>query len=214
MLLQRKYNENIDKDVKSLFEAWPEISYKISVKPIEVGDDTINVVYLDVNDEDFEKAVGVFEAKEEAMGAFRSFAYELGFEEYPTNIAFLHADFDGDKLLLFLKAKNNDNIETFDQLSVEKLTKQLLDYQRVVLYQSAILTYLKDIFSAIDSMAYVIPHQLSSIGCQAPDLKDLAKIYGVSLDTKQDEITFIEKILEDMDVVCKGKKLPPIEAPL
>jgi len=176
MILQKIYDENVENDIKNLFEAWPEISYKVSIKPVKVGDES----------------VGVFESKEEAMGAFRSFAYELGFEDYPTNIAFLHAGFDGDKLFLFLKAKNDDNIKQFDQLSVEKLTKELPNYQRVVIYQSAVLTYLKDIYPAIDNIAYVIPHKLSNIGCQTPDLSDLAKIYGVSLNTKEDEISFFK----------------------
>lgn len=214
MILQKIYDESVEDDIKSLFEAWPEISYKIRVKPIEVGDDTINVVYIETNDEDFNKSVGVFESKEEAMGAFRSFAYELGFEDYPINIAFLHAGFDGDKLFLFLKAKNDDNIKQFDQLSVEKLTKELPNYQRVVIYQSAVLTYLKDIYPAIDNIAYVIPHKLSSIGCQTPELSDLAKIYGVSLNTKEDEIRFIEKLLQDPKGLCKDKELPPIDIPL
>lgn len=214
MILQKIYDENIDSDVKSLFEAWPEISHEITVKSVKVGDDTINIVYIKTKDEDFEKAVGVFETKEEAMGAFRSFAYELGFEEYPKNIAILHSDFDGDKLFLLLKAKNDNNVQKFDQLSVEKLTKELPNYQRVVIYQSAILTYLKDVYPAIDSIAYVIPHKLSSIGCPTPELQDLAKIYGFPLNTKEDEIRLIEKLLEDHRGLCKDKSLPPVEIPL
>ncbi len=214
MILQKIYDETIESDVKKLFEAWPEISYELTVKSIKVGDDSVNVVYVKTNDDDFEKAVGIFETKDEAMGAFRSFAYELGFEEYPQNIAILHSDFDGNRLILLLKAKNDSDIKTFDQLSVEKLTKELPGYQRVIIYQSAVLTYLKDVYPAIDSIAYVIPHKLSNIGCPTPELSDLAKIYGIPLNTKEDEIRLIEKLLEDPRGLCKDKSLPPVELPL
>ncbi len=212
MILQRIYQPNIEEDVKAIFENWPEISYTTEIKTFKVGDDNISVFYIKPNQEDFSKVEG-FESKEEAMGAFKTLAIEYGFEELPQNIAILHASFDGDKLFMLLKAKNDDNIERFDQLSVEKLTKKLADFQRVVIYSSAVLTYITDLYPAINEVAYVIPQKLSELGYSTPELKDVAKIYGFSINTPEDEVRLIEKILEDSKGIS-GKPIPPLELPL
>jgi len=119
VILQKKYDENVEKDIKSPFEAWPEISHKPTAKSV---------------------------------------------------------------------------------------TKELSSYQRVIIYQSAISTYLKDVYPAIDSVAY--------IGCPRPELLDLAKIYGFSLNTEENETKLIKKLLEDQRGLCKDKSLPPLEIPL
>lgn len=213
MILQKLYEENIKEQLKDIFEAWPEISYSTQTKHFEVNGKSINVFYLIPKEEDFEKIDG-FESKEEAMGAFKTLTLEYGFEETPHNIAILHAIFDGNKLFMLFKAINDDKVEKFDQLSVEKLTQKLQNFQRVVIYSSVVLTYLTDLYPSINETAYVIPKYLSEMNCHIPELKDVAKIYGIPINIPEDEIKVIQKIVEDSKGICNGKALPPMEIPI
>lgn len=194
----------------SLLENWEELSPALSVE--KVGDRDY-IIFLEVREEEFDKLVGLFPSKEEAIGAFLTTAMELGWEEVPSSYIVYHAEFEGDKLIAGVKTE--EGISKHDQLHLEEMIQKMLRYPRVIVYSSEVLTYIKDIYPEVDSKAYVVSREIASKTGKAPELEDLGKIYGIDTSTLEGKLNLIEKLLSNPVKLPGGEvNLKPYHYPL
>lgn len=185
--LKERYPEKYE-----LIENWEELSFKADV--VEAGDGQY-VVILEVPDEDFSKAVGIFPSKEEAKGAFLTTALEKGWEEFPESYIIYHAQFEGDKLIAGIK--DREGISKHDQMHLEQMIQKIARYPRVIAYSTDVLTYIKDLYPDVDTKAYIVSREIAKVLGKAPDLEDLGKIYGVDTSSLEGKLNLIEKLLEN-----------------
>jgi len=141
------------------------------------------------------------------MGAFISTALEHDWEEVPKSYVIYHADFieDGNKLIAGIKTE--EGIFTYDQLKLEDMMKKLVKYPRVITYSSDILTYIRDIYPDVYSKAYIIAREIAGRVGQAPELEQLAKIYGIDTSTLEGKLKLIEKLLENPVKLPDGREV-------
>ncbi|SHK36156.1 hypothetical protein [Thermocrinis minervae] len=172
------------------FRNWEELSY--SLEEIPYGDCFLYVAR--VEDKDFEKLVGIFQSKEEAMGAFLTLCMEYGWEEVPKSYVIYHAVFDGDRLVAAIKTEQG--IEEYVQTTLEDMIKKIASYPRVVAFSYDVVTYIKDIYPDIDSKLYLVSKELNKLGLEVPSVEGLSNRQAIEL---------IESLLE---------KLPPVSKPL
>ncbi len=174
----------------ALIENWEELDIKLSAEP--VGDNTY-IVFLEVPEEEFEKLTNIFPSKEEALGAFITTAQEAGWEVVPESYVVYHADFEGDVLIAGIKTE--EGISKHDQLHLEEMIQKMLRYPRVVVYSSDVLTYIKDLYPEVDSKAFVISREIARKVGKAPDLEDIAKLYGKDVSKLEGKLELIEELL-------------------
>lgn len=192
-----------------VFQNWEELTYTLKVLPY--GECYLALV--EIPEEDFEKLIGIFQSKEEAMGAFLSNAFEYGWETVPESYAIYHAQFDGDKLLAGLLPKG-ENPSIFDHLHLENMIKEMTKYPRIVVYSYDVVTYIKDIYPEVDNKLYVIAREISRIKGESPDLEELAKLYCVKLQSLEDKLRFIgELVTKPLRLADEEIDLPPISKP-
>ncbi|NPA41127.1 MAG: hypothetical protein GXO18_02525 [Aquificae bacterium] len=197
-------------DKYSLIENWEELGIKLSSEPAGEGK---AIIYLEVPEEDFDKLTGIFPSRGEALGAFLTTAQELGWEPVPDSYVVYHADFEGDKLIAAIKTE--EGISKHDQLHLEEMIQKMLRYPRVVVYSSDVLTYIKDLYPEVDSKAYVVSREIAKKAGKAPDLEDLAKIYGRDISTLEGKLELIEELIKSPVKLPEGEiAIKPYHYPL
>ncbi len=191
------------------FKSWEELEPTFEIK-------TFNgclLVLAHIEDTQFEKLVGIFQSREEAMGAFLTLAMEHGWEETPESYCIYHAQESEGKLIAGLKT--GDGISTYQQTNVEEMVQRMARVHRVVVYSYDVVTFIKDIYPDIDSKVYVIARQIAKKLGRAPELEDLAKVYGASIESLEDKLNFIERLLENPVRTPFGEvELPELSFPL
>lgn len=210
MKLQKLFRE-LPKDLRNIepFLDWQELSPTFERYPF--GDCTL--IVASIEDKDFDKLVGIFQSKDEAMGAFLSVAMEHGWEEVPQTYCIYHAQEMDGKLLAGLKW--NGQVNTYEQTTVEQMVQTMAKVHRVVVYSSDVVTFIKDIYPEIDQKVYVIAREISKKLSKAPELEELAKIYGMPFESLEDKLNLIEKLLENPVRTPFGEvELPPFSYPL
>ncbi len=191
------------------FSDWQELSP--SFEKLSIGDCTLLVATI--KDEEFDKLLHIFQSREEAMGAFLSVAMEHGWEEVPQTYCVYHAQEMEGKLIAGLRLKGQTN--TYEQTTVEQMVQSMARIHRVVVYSSDVLTYIKDIYPEIDQKAYVIAREIAKRIGKAPELEELAKIYGMPSENLEKKLNLIEKLLENPVRTPYGEvNLPPFSYPL
>ena len=185
-------SDSLKEERTSFLKNWEEISYTLKEEKMDNG---TKVLILEVPDEEFEKLLSIFPSKAEAMGAFVTTALENGWEEVPESYVVYHADFDGNRVLAGIKTPQGVSIH--DQLHLEQMIQTMMRFPRIVVYSSEVLTYIKDLFPEVDSRAYVIAREIARAGKKAPDLTELAKIYGQDVSTLEGKLELIEKLLKN-----------------
>lgn len=207
----QKLFRNLPQDPASLepFSDWQELSPTFEKLPI--GDCTLLVA--SIRDEDFDKLLHIFQSREEAMGAFLSVAMEHGWEEVPQTYCIYHAQETNGKLIAGLSIEGQRS--TYEQTTVEQMVQTMARVHRVVVYSSDLLTYIKDIYPEIDQKAYVIAREIAKKLGKAPELEELAKIYGMPIESLEEKLSLIEKLLENPLRTPYGEvNLPPFSYPL
>lgn len=207
----QKLFRNLPQDPASLepFSDWQEISPTFEKLPI--GDCTLLVA--SIQDEDFDKLLHIFQSREEAMGAFLSVAMEHGWEEVPQTYCIYHAQEINGKLIAGLSIEGQRS--TYEQTTVEQMVQTMARVHRVVVYSSDLLTYIKDIYPEIDQKAYVIAREIAKKLGKAPELEELAKIYGMPSESLEEKLNLIERLLENPLRTPYGEvNLPPFSYPL
>ncbi len=206
----KTYLKEHEPEKYSLLENWEELDFKFDLQKLDEGE---YILFLEVEDSQFEQLTNIFSSKEEAMGAFLTTAQELGWEEVPSSYIVYHADFDGDKVIAGVKSE--EGISVHDQLHLEDMIKKMIRYPRVVVYSSDVITYIKDLFPDIDHRAYVISREIAKVTGKAPDLKDIGRIYGVDTSTLEGKLELIEKLLTNPVKLPEGEvNLRPYYYPL
>ncbi|MDW8096551.1 MAG: hypothetical protein RMI44_00295 [Aquificaceae bacterium] len=191
------------------FASWQELSPSFDKRPL--GDCTI--VLATVKEEDFEPLVGVFQSREEAMGAFLSFAVEHGWEEVPQTYCVYHAQEVEGRLVAGLL--HQGQVSTYEQTTLEQMVQVMARVHRVVVYSYEVVTYVKDLYPEVDHKVYAVARKLAKVLKRAPELEELAKIYGVLLESLEDRLKLIEKLLENPVRTPFGEvELPPYSYPL
>ncbi|RME11005.1 MAG: hypothetical protein D6804_03675, partial [Aquificota bacterium] len=166
-----------------------------------------------IEDGDFERLTGIFQSREEAMGAFLSVAMEHGWEEVPQTYCIYHAQEANGKLMAGLKFGQEVNI--YEQTTVEQMVQLMARVHRVVVYSSDVVTFIKDIYPEIDQKVYVIAREIARKLGKAPELEELAKIYGMPAESLEDKLKLIEKLLQNPVRTPYGElELPPFSYPL
>lgn len=210
MKIQKLFRE-VPADIKSLepFASWQELSPKFSTE--KVNDCFLIVAHID--DADFEPLTSIFQSKEEAMGAFLTLAIEHGWEEVPESYCIYHAQEVEGKLfagLLF-----NGNINIYEQTTVEQMVQTMARVHRIVVYSYEVVTYIKDIYPEIDQKVFSIAREIGKRLGKAPELEELAKIYGMEIKSLEDKLRLIEKLLENPVRTPYGEvSLPSFSYPL
>ncbi|MDQ7039013.1 MAG: hypothetical protein Q9N26_07450, partial [Aquificota bacterium] len=176
----------------SLIENWSELSFRLHSKRI---DRERHIVFLEVDEVEFEKVAGIFPSKGDAIGAFLTTAREAGWEEVPERWVLYHAQFEGDKLIAGIKTE--EGVLKFDQLHLEEMIQRMIRYPRIVVYSSDVLTYIKDLFPEVDHRAYVIAREIAKKVGEAPSLEDLGKVYGVDTSSLEGKLDLIERLLKN-----------------
>jgi uncharacterized protein YqfB (UPF0267 family) len=203
----QKPEENAQK--LEFFKNWEELTYTTKVMPYE----NCYIAVVEVPDEDFQKLVGIFQSKEEAMGAFLSSAMEYGWEVIPENYVIYHAQFEDDKLFAGLLPKDSNPV-VFDHLHLENMVKEMAKYPRIVVYSYDVVTYIKDIYPEVDSKLYVITREIAKVKGYAPDMEQLAQTYGVNLQNLEDKLRFIQELITKPIKLKDGDLLlPPVDKP-
>ncbi len=146
-----------------------------------------------IEDEDFQKLLDIFPSKEEAMRAFLSFAMEKGWEEVPKTYCIYHAQEEEGKLITGIMF--DGNISLYQQTTVEQMVQLMASLHRVIVYSYEVITYIKDIYPEIDQKAYVIAVEIVKRLGRAPELSELAKIYGMPYESLEEKLPLIEKLL-------------------
>ncbi|MGB9874011.1 MAG: hypothetical protein ACPLRS_03475 [Hydrogenobacter sp.] len=191
------------------FKNWEELTYTTKMIPYE----DCYIAVVEIPDEDFEKLVGIFQSKEEAMGAFLSNAMEYEWEIVPESYVIYHAHFEDNKLFAGLLPKDS-NPAIFDHLHLENMVKEMAKYPRVVVYSYDVVTYIKDVYPEVDNKLYVITREISKVKGYAPDLQQLAQIYGVILQSLEDKLRFIQELITKPIKLKDGELLlPPVDKP-
>ncbi len=194
----------------SLIENWSELSFRLHSRRI---DRDRHIVFLEVDDGEFEKIGGIFPSKGDAVGAFLTTAREAGWEEVPERWVLYHAQFEGDKLIAGIKTE--EGVLKFDQLHLEEMIQRMIRYPRVVVYSSDVLTYIKDLFPEVDHRAYVIAREIARKAGEAPSLEDLGKVYGVDTSSLEGKLDLMERLLKNPVRLPKGEvNLKPVYYPL
>lgn len=166
-----------------------------------------------IKEQDFDPLVGVFQSREEAMGAFLSFAMEHGWEEVPQTYCVYHAQEIEGKLIAGLLFQGQVN--TYEQTTVEQMVQVMARVHRVVVYSYEVVTYIKDVYPDVDQKVYAVARELAKVLNKAPELEELAKIYGVPLESLEDKLRLIDKLLENPVRTPFGEvNLPPFSYPL
>ncbi len=210
MKVQRLFRE-VPEDVSRLepFSDWQELSPAFESHPL--GECTL--VVASIKDEDFDQLLGIFQSREEAMGAFLSLAMEHGWEEVPETYCIYHAQEIDGKLIAGLRF--GGQVSLYEQTTVEQMVQTMARVHRVVVYSSDMITYIKDIYPEIDHKAYVIAREISKRLGKAPELEELAKIYGMPIESLEERLSLIEKLLENPLRTPYGEvDLPPFSYPL
>lgn len=191
------------------FASWQELSPKFEERVF--GDCLILLASLE--DSQFDRLVGIFQSREEAMGAFLTVAMEHGWEEVPETYCVYHAqEIDG---RLVAGIMFDGSIETYEQNTVEKMVQVMAGVHRVVVYSSDVVTYIKDLYPEVDKKAFVIVRELSKRLLRAPELEELAKIYGMPCESLEDKLRLIGRLLENPVRTPFGEvELPPFSHPL
>ncbi len=193
MKIQILLRDGSDIDEKLEFlKDWEELSYRLDSQPYG----GCQLFVLEIPDEDFDKTLGIFQSREEAMGAFLSVAMEKGWEVVPDSYVIYHAQFEGDKLIAGIKAQ--DGVERFEQITLENMIRKMAMYPRVVVLSYDVVTYIKDIYPEIDLKLYVLSRELSRLGREMPHVE------GKSL----------EEVLLTMEEYLRDPSLPPVSKPV
>jgi DNA-directed RNA polymerase sigma subunit (sigma70/sigma32) len=78
-----------------------------------------------------------------------------------------------------------------------------------------VVTYIKDIYPEIDQKVYSIAREIGKRLGKAPELEELAKIYGMEIKSLEDKLRLIEKLLENPVRTPYGEvSLPSFSYPL
>ena len=197
-------------DRYALLENWEELEFKLT--PESLGESRY-IIFLEVDENEFEKLTNIFPSKEEALGAFITTAVEQGWEEVPESFVVYHADFEGDRLIAGIKTP--EGISKHDQLHLEEMIQKMLKYRRVIVYSSDVLTYIKDLYPEIDSKAYVISREIAKKVGKAPDLKDIAKLYGKDVSSLESVLELLEELIKSPVKLPSGEvNIKPYYYPL
>ncbi|ADC89084.1 hypothetical protein Thal_0450 [Thermocrinis albus DSM 14484] len=202
----------VDRDrerLLELFRVWEEVSYTLH----EGHHNHCRILYAHVDDESFDRLLHIFPSREEAMGAFLSYAQELGWEEFPTTFVVYDVEWDGNSLLAGIKTK--EGVEFYTQTQLENMVRKMAVHHRVVVYSSDVLTYIKDIYPEVDSKSYVIARIIAKMTGSAPDLEQIARLHRVSVGTLEERLNFIEELVGNVVRLPQGElQLPSISLPL
>ncbi len=191
------------------FQEWEELSPSLSLEAY----DECTLLLARIDDKDFERLVGIFQDVQEAMGAFLSLALEYGWEEVPKSYCIYHAQEEGGKLIAGVKV--GDQISFYEQRNLEDMVRLMAQMGRVVVYSSDLLTFIKDVYPEVDRKAFVIARQIAKGAGRAPSLEELAKIYGARVQTLEEKLRFIERLLENPVRLPYGEvNLPPFSFPV
>ena len=207
----QKLFRNLPKNPASLepFPDWQELSPTFEKHPLE----ECTLLVATIEDKDFDKLLHIFQSREEAMGAFLSVAMEHGWEEVPQTYCIYHAQEIDGKLIAGIRLEGQTS--TYEQTTVEQMVQTMARVHRVVVYSSEVLTYIKDIYPEIDQKAYVIAREIAKKLGKAPELEELAKIYGMPIESLEEKLNLIEKLLENPLRTPYGEvDLPPFSYPL
>lgn len=86
---------------------------------------------------------------------------------------------------------------------------------RIVVYSYEVVTFVKDVYPDIDIKVFVIARQIAKRLGKAPELEELARIYGMPADNLEDKLRLIERLLENPVRTPYGEmELPPFSYPL
>ncbi len=210
MKIQRLFKD-IPEDIKSLepFASWQELSPVFYIEKV----DDCSLVVAKIEDENFDSLLGIFRSREEAIGAFLAFAFEHGWEEVPESFCIYHTQESNGKIIAGLLWKGRINL--YEQSTVEQMIQTMARVHRIVVYSYEVVSYIKDIYPDIDKKVYSIAREIAKRLGKAPELEELAKIYGVSLKDLEDKLKFIEKLLENPVKTPFGEvRLPPVSLPV
>ncbi|RMH80963.1 MAG: hypothetical protein D6674_01620 [Acidobacteria bacterium] len=196
-------------DLFEPFKSWEELKPTFSLHT--TGDCLL--IRAHIEDGDFEKLLGIFQSKEEAMGAFLTLAMEYGWEEVPKGYCVYHAQEEGGRLIAGIKL--GDKVQLYEQTNLEEMVQAMVRVSRIVVYSSEVLTYIKDIYPEVDSKAYVIAREIAKRVGRAPEIEELAKIYGLSVQRLEEKLELIDKLLENPIRLPWGEvELPHYSLPL
>ncbi|MCS7277627.1 MAG: hypothetical protein NZ531_02125 [Aquificaceae bacterium] len=207
----QKLFRSLPQDPKGLepFASWQELSPHFESQ-------VINGCYLliaTIEDRDFDNLLGVFQSREEAMGAFLTLSMEHGWEEVPEVYCVYHAQEQGGKLLAGILT--DGQISLYEQTTVEQMVQIMARVHRVVVYSYDVVTYIKDIYPEIDQKVYVIAREIAKKVGKAPELEDIAKVYGMPSESLEDKLKVIQKLLQNPVRTPFGEvELPPFSYPL
>ena len=211
MKIQTLIDSDSQRDERIKFMTnWEELNYTLREEPLGNG---TKVLILEVPDEEFDKVLTIFPSRTEAIGAFVTTALENGWEEVPESYVIYHAEFDGNKVTAGIKTP--EGISLHDQLHLEQMIQQMMRFPRVVVYSSDVITYIRDLFPEVEYRTFVIAREISSAGKRAPDLEELARIYGEEAGDLRGKLSLIEKLLKNPIRLPEGEvEIRPYYFPL
>ncbi|MCS6999135.1 MAG: hypothetical protein RMH93_06485 [Aquificaceae bacterium] len=191
------------------FVSWQEISPRFEEKRF----DDCYLLIADISEDNFDSLVGIFQSREEAMGAFLTVAMEQGWEEVPETYCVYHAQEVGGKLVAGLMF--DGQISTYEQTTVEQMVQVMAKLHRVVVYSYDVVTYIKDIYPEIDQKVFVLARRVAKVLGRAPELEELAKIYCMPLQSLEDKLRLIDRLLENPVRTPYGEvNIPPFSYPV
>lgn len=185
------------------FQDWEELNPSFSLHPYE----GCTLLRAHIDDKDFEKLVGIFQSPQEAMGAFLSLAMEYGWEEVPASYGIYHAQEEEGRLIAGIKI--GERMGFYEQRNLEEMVRLMAQVGRIVVYSSEHLTYIKDIYPEVDKKAFVLAREIAKRAGRAPSLEEVAKIYGASVQTLEEKLRFIERLLENPVRLPQGEVYLP-----
>jgi len=134
---------------------------------------------------------------------------ELGIEPY---VEYVCQEIEGK---LFAGLLFNGQINLYEQTTAEQMVQIMARVHRVVVYSYEVVTYIKDIYPEIDQKVFSIAREIGKRLGKAPELEELAKIYGMEIKSLEDKLRLIEKLLENPVRTPFGEvSLPSFNHPL
>ncbi|MDW8095174.1 MAG: hypothetical protein RMI51_00090 [Aquificaceae bacterium] len=191
------------------FISWQELTPEFEYK--HLGDCYLMVAEL--KEQDFDKLLSIFQSREEAIGAFLSVAMEHHWEVVPETYCVYHAHEENGRLIAGILFENT--VSTYEQTTLEQMVHVLARVHRIVVYSYDVVTYIKDIYPDVDYKVYSIARELAKRSKRVPELTELARIYCVPLESLEDKLKLINRLLENpIRTGYEDVELPPFSYPL
>ncbi|MEN3034411.1 MAG: hypothetical protein ABDH18_05430 [Aquificaceae bacterium] len=184
------------------FDSWSELEVKFELKKL---DNDCYLLTAEIQDSSFEALSQIFGSKENALGAFLTLAVERGWEEFPSNILFLHIWEENGMTIASVYSQGE--LELFKHDNLEALSRKLASANRVVVFSMDIVAKVRDVFPGLEGKTYSISRHLSAKELENNSLKDFL---GDSVQEKD-----IPKYLKDLtnSLVSKGL-IKPVWLPI